>query len=54
MLTGGDEKTFYHDFDETAPLFEQIYVNAGTRGMQMKLLPDDLIKIVDAVSADLI
>ena len=40
--------------DETAQLFESIYVSAGIRGIQMRLHPDDLVKIVGASYAELI
>jgi len=40
--------------DETAQLFESIYVSAGVRGLQMKLFPEDLIKLIDASYKDLI
>ena len=40
--------------DETAQLFESIYVSAGVRGLQMKLFQDDLTKLIDASYKDLI
>ena len=40
--------------DETAQLFESIYVSAGVRGLQMKLFPEDLIKLIEAGYKDLI
>jgi len=50
----GMKKLFPTFIDETAQLFENIYVSAGVQGTQMKLSPDDLLKIVEAVYADLI
>jgi Cys-tRNA(Pro)/Cys-tRNA(Cys) deacylase len=50
----GMKKLFPTYIDETAQLFENIYVNAGVRGTQMKIRPDDLLKIVSGVYADLI
>ena len=50
----GMKKLFPTYIDETAQLFENIYVSAGIRGMQMKLSPDDLLKIINASYADLI
>lgn len=50
----GMKKNFPTYIDDTAQLFETIYVSAGVRGMQMKLDPDDLLKIVHANYADLI
>jgi Cys-tRNA(Pro)/Cys-tRNA(Cys) deacylase len=49
----GMKKLFPTYIDETAQLFENIYVSAGVRGTQMKLSPDDLLKIVDGSYADL-
>jgi Cys-tRNA(Pro)/Cys-tRNA(Cys) deacylase len=49
----GMKKLFPTFIDETAQLFENIYVSAGIRGTQMKLSPDDLLKIVEGTYADL-
>jgi Cys-tRNA(Pro)/Cys-tRNA(Cys) deacylase len=43
----GMKKPFPIYIDETAQLFNSIYVSAGLRGIQMKLYPDDLLKIVN-------
>ncbi|HVO39746.1 MAG TPA: Cys-tRNA(Pro) deacylase [Spirochaetia bacterium] len=40
--------------DEMASAYERIYVNAGTRGMQVILSPADLCRAADAELADLI
>ena len=50
----GMKKPFPTYVDETAQLFESIYVSAGIRGTQMKLSPDDLLRAVEADYADLI
>ena len=50
----GMKKQFPPYIDETAQMFENIFVSAGIRGTQMKLNPDDLLKIVSDVYADLI
>lgn len=50
----GMKKVFPTFINETAQLFESIYVSAGARGLQMKLFPDDLIKLIDASYKDLI
>ncbi len=50
----GMKKKFPTIFDETAELFDKIYVSAGMRGMQMVLDPNALIKFVDARTADLV
>ena len=39
--------------DESAQLFETIYVSAAVRGMQMELHPDDLSGVVGAAYADI-
>ena len=44
----GMKKLFPTYIDETAQLFENIYVSAGVRGTQVKLNPDDLPKIINA------
>ena len=50
----GMKKLFPTYIDETAQIFENIFVSAGVRGTQVKLNPDDLIKIVNGSYADLI
>ena len=50
----GMKKKYPTFIDETAQLFDEISVSAGIRGMQVKLKPDDLLKIVDGVFAELI
>ncbi len=41
-------------FDETALLYDRIFVSAGQRGLQMEVAPEDLIAYVGADTADLI
>ncbi len=50
----GMKKKYPVFIEETAQLFENIYISAGVRGMQVCLSPFDLRKITDAVFADLI
>jgi Cys-tRNA(Pro)/Cys-tRNA(Cys) deacylase len=50
----GMKKLFPTYIDETAQLFEMIFVSAGARGMQIKINPGDLYKMVDGYYADLI
>lgn len=50
----GMKKLFPTYIDETAQLFEMIFASAGMRGMQIKLSPDDLLKIIDGNYADLL
>jgi Cys-tRNA(Pro)/Cys-tRNA(Cys) deacylase len=50
----GMKKTFKTYIDETALLFDEIFVSAGIRGQQIKLNPHDLLKCISAKFADLI
>jgi len=50
----GMKKNFPTFIEETAQLFERIYVSAGIRGMQISLSPKDLQKITNATFTDLI
>ena len=43
----GMKKKYSTYIDETAQIFDEIYVSAGVRGMQIKIKPDDLIQIVE-------
>ena len=48
------KKLFPTYIDETAQLYENIFVSAGIRGTQIKLNPDDLLKLVNGTYTDLI
>lgn len=50
----GMKKKFPVFIEETAQMFENIYVSAGVRGMQLKINPSDLLGITDGKFADLI
>jgi len=50
----GMKKHFPTFIDETAQLFEKIFVSAGVRGMQIHINADDLKNITSAKYADLI
>jgi Cys-tRNA(Pro)/Cys-tRNA(Cys) deacylase len=50
----GMKKLFPTFIDETALLFDNIYVSAGIRGMQLFINPNDLANIINAKFADLI
>lgn len=50
----GMKKQFPTYIDETAQMYENIFVSAGIRGTQMRLNPDDLLQLVNGVYADLI
>ncbi len=49
----GMKKHFPTYIHETCLIYDFIYVSAGTRGLQIKLSPIDLIKTVDAKTATL-
>lgn len=49
----GMKKKYPTWIDETAMLFDRIYVSAGMRGQQLVLAPDDLRAFVEAEYADL-
>ncbi len=50
----GMKKEYPVFIEETAQLFEKIYISAGVRGMQIKLAPGDLKEIINSEFADLI
>lgn len=49
----GMKKPFPTYFDETASLYDYIYVSAGVRGLQFKISPEDLISYVNGTLADI-
>ncbi len=49
----GMKKKFPTYIDETAQLFEKIYVSAGVRGTQVYISPLDLQNITEAIFADI-
>lgn len=49
----GMKKKYPTWIDETAQLFDRIYVSAGQRGQQLIVNPDDLASYVGAAYADL-
>ncbi len=50
----GMKKAYPTYIDETAQLFDKIFVSAGVRGMQVKLSPIDLQKLIEAEFADVV
>jgi Cys-tRNA(Pro)/Cys-tRNA(Cys) deacylase len=50
----GMKKRFPVYIDENAQIFDEIYISAGIRGMQIKLSPISLASIIEAQFGDLI
>lgn len=50
----GMKKAFPTFFDETALLYDSIFLSAGQRGLQMEVMPEDIIRFTGAHTADLI
>ena len=50
----GAKKKYPVYIDESAILYDRIYVSAGHRGVQLFLAPDDLLRAAEATYADLI
>jgi Cys-tRNA(Pro)/Cys-tRNA(Cys) deacylase len=50
----GMKKKYPTFIDETAILFEQIYISAGIRGAQLVMNPEDMIRFTDAKAVDLV
>jgi Cys-tRNA(Pro)/Cys-tRNA(Cys) deacylase len=48
----GMKKSYPIFIHETCQLFDQIFISAGQRGLQLKLNPDDLIQVTGAVVSD--
>jgi Cys-tRNA(Pro)/Cys-tRNA(Cys) deacylase len=48
----GMKKTYPIYIHKTCQLFDQIYISAGQRGLQLKLNPEDLIRMTGAVVCD--
>ena len=50
----GMKKKYKTFIDETAQLFDKIFVSAGARGIQVSISPKDLIRAVEGIFAELI
>lgn len=50
----GQRKAVPTALDELAILYDEIFLNGGQRGLQIRIHPDDLVKALDCVTADLI
>ncbi|MDN4753377.1 Cys-tRNA(Pro) deacylase [Porphyromonadaceae bacterium W3.11] len=49
----GMKKSYPTYIDESATLYDQLYVSAGVRGLQLCISPDDLIAYTESVVGDL-
>lgn len=50
----GMKKNFPTYIDESCSLYDFIFVSAGIRGLQLKISPDDLLKVTSSIAGDLI
>ena len=50
----GQRKLVPTALDELATLYDEIYLNGGQRGLQIRIRPADLVKAMDCVLADLV
>jgi Cys-tRNA(Pro)/Cys-tRNA(Cys) deacylase len=50
----GMKKPYPTYINETCYLFDHIFISAGQRGLQLKINPDDLIKVTGSVVCDLV
>lgn len=50
----GQRKPVPTALDELATLYDEIYLNGGQRGLQIRIKPDDLVRALDCVVADLV
>ncbi len=50
----GQRKPVPTALDELASLYDEIFLNGGQRGLQIRIRPDDLIKALNCVTADLV
>jgi len=50
----GMKKAFPTYFEESALLYDYIYISAGVRGLQIKINPEELISFVSGEAADLV
>ena len=49
----GQRKHVPTALDEMAQLYDEIFLNGGQRGLQIRIKPDELVKALDCVVADL-
>lgn len=50
----GQRKLVPTALDELATLYDEIFLNGGQRGLQVRIKPTDLIRAIDCVVADLV
>ena len=50
----GQRKSVPTAIDELATLYDEIYLNGGQRGLQIRIKPDDLVRFLGARLADLV
>lgn len=50
----GQRKTVPAALDELATLHDEIFVNGGQRGLQIRIRPDDLVQATGATLADIV
>lgn len=50
----GMKKNYPTFIDESCTLYDFIFISAGIRGLQLKIAPDDLIKVTSCQTGDLI
>lgn len=50
----GQRKLVPTALDELAGLYDEIFLNAGQRGLQIRIKPDDLVRALNCVTADLV
>jgi Cys-tRNA(Pro)/Cys-tRNA(Cys) deacylase len=49
----GPKKRVPTAIDETAQLYDVVYINAGQRGLLLSIAPDDAVRVLEAGFADL-
>jgi len=50
----GQRKPVPTALDELALLYDEIFLNGGQRGLQIRIRPDDLVRALSCVTADLV
>ena len=50
----GMKKNYPTFIDESCILYDAVFVSAGKRGLQLKIAPEDLIRVTSGITGDLI